>query len=122
MAIVPITPTQLNPLYPALPPTALSMNLRTGTSMTVVGDGVSFPLTGNEIVIVKGGAASHILTFKSVADQLKRSGDIVYTLGIGLMMAIKIPAAGFQQADGTCNIISDAGGTDVLFWVIKEPQ
>jgi hypothetical protein len=120
MAVVTITVTQMAAKYPTLPPTALSLNLGTGTSMTTVADGVSFPLTGKEIVFVLGGAASHVLTVKSVVDQFGRTGDIVYTLGIGLYCVLpQIQPAGFKQADGTCNIISDAGGTDVKFFVIR---
>lgn len=121
MAVVPITPTQMLPNYPTLPPTVLTMNLGVGTSMTTVADGVNFPLTGNEIVVALGGAASHVLTVKSVAEpNMKRSGDIVYTLGIGLYMAFpRLQPAGFADSSGNCTIISDAGGTDVKFWVIK---
>jgi hypothetical protein len=123
MAVVPIPVFQMPAKYPVLPPAALSLNIGTGTSMTVVTDGVSFPCTGNEIILVKGGAASHVLTVASVIDQFKRSGDIVYTLGIGLMAIFpQIQPAGFAQPDGTVKITSDASGTDVLFWVIRLTQ
>lgn len=121
MAVVPLTVFQMLPNYPVLPPVALSYNIGTGQSMTVVTDGVSFPLTGNEIIVMKGGAASHVLTISSVADQFGRVGDIVYTLGIGLFAVLpKLQPAGFKQTDGTCLIKSDAGGTDVLFWCLRE--
>lgn len=120
MAVVPITVKQMPAKYPSLPPTALSLDLGAGTSMTVVADGVSFPLTGKEIIFVKGGAAGHALTIKSVPDALKRTGDIVYTVGIGVYSCLpQVQPAGFMQADGTCVITSDAGGTDVLFWVVR---
>jgi hypothetical protein len=120
MAVVPITVFQMPAKYPTLPPTALSLNIGVGTSMTTVTDGVSFPITGKEIIIVKGGAASHVLTVSSVADAYKRTGDIIYTLGIGLYAVLpQVQPAGFMQAAGTCIIISDAGGTDVLFWVLR---
>jgi hypothetical protein len=111
------------PNYPTLPPTALSMNIGAGQSMTTVTDGVRFALTGNEIVIMKGGAASHVLTVASVVDQNKRPGDIVYTLGIGLFAVLpKLQPAGFADSSGNCTITSDASGTDVLFWVVREAQ
>ena len=89
--------------------------------MTTVTDGVSFPIFGREVILVKGGAASHVITVKSVVDPiLHRAGDIVYTLGIGLLMVLpQLQPDGFQQTNGTCIIISDAGGTDVKFWVLR---
>jgi hypothetical protein len=122
MAIVPLTVKQMLAQYPTLPPTALTMNIGAGESMTTVTDGVTFPCDGNTIILMKGGAASHVLTVKSTTDAFKRTGDIVYTLGIGLYAVLpKLQPAGFADASGLCTITSDASGTDVLFWAIREP-
>ena len=119
MAVTPITVMQMPAKYPVLPPTALSLN-SVATVAAVAADGVSFPITGKEIVIVKGGAASQVLTVKSVADQFKRSGDIVYTIGIGLICILpQLQPVGFMQSDGTCLITLNAGGVDVGFWVFR---
>lgn len=120
MAVTPITVFQMPAKYPTLPPTALSLNIGVGTVAAVAADGVSFPLTGKEIVIVLGADASQVLTVKSTIDAFRRTGDIVYTIGIGLYMVLpQIQVAGFVQADGTCVITFDAGGTDVKVWVLR---
>lgn len=121
MTAVAIPVFQMPDRYPTLPPTALSFNIGSGTAMTSPGDGVTFPSFGREVIIVKGGAGSHVLTIKSVPDPiLNRSGDIVYTLGIGLMAVLpQLDVEGFRQADGTVVITGDAGCTDVLFWVLE---
>lgn len=119
MAVTPIPVFQMAAKYPTLPPTALSLN-NTFTVATTAADGVSFPLTGREIVIVKGGAASQVITVTSVADDKKRTGDIVYTVGIGLFTILpQLQPAGFMQTNGTCVITIDAGGTDVGFMVLR---
>lgn len=119
MAVTPITVFQMPAKWPTLPPTALSLN-NTFTTAAVAADGVSFPITGKEIVIVKGGAASQIITVTSVVDQFKRTGDIVYTVGIGLFSILpQIQPEGFRQSNGTCVITINAGGTDVGFMVLR---
>ena len=123
MTAVLLTVKQMVPKYPPLPPTAASMDIGTGQVMTVVADGVTFPCTGQEIILVLGGAAPHALTVKSntVGDPFKRTGDIVYTVGAGLYSVLpQIQPGGFMDpATGLVNIISDAGGTDVKFWCIR---
>lgn len=123
MATVPLTVFQMAQKYPTLPPTALSLDLGAGESADVEADGVSFPITGNEIILVQGGAGSQVVTIKSVADSWNRSGDIVYTVGIGLLSVLpQVQPLGFTQSNGTCKIIVDAGGTDVLFWCVRLSQ
>jgi hypothetical protein len=120
MAVVPLTVFQMPAKYPVLPITALALNIGVGQSMTVVGDGVSFPCTGREIIIALGGAGSHVLTVASQPDVYKRTGDLVYTLGIGLYCVLpQIQPAGFMKTDGTVVITSDGGGTDVKFWCLR---
>jgi hypothetical protein len=121
MAVVPLTVFQMPKNYPTLPPTALSLDIGVGESATTAADGVSFPCNGNEIILVKGGAASQVITVKSVLNGFNRLGDIVYTVGIGLLSVLpKIQPAGFNQSNGTVVITINAGGTDVKFWCIKE--
>jgi hypothetical protein len=106
--------------WTVLPITALALNIGAGQSMTVVTDGVSFPCTGKEIILMKGGAGSHVITATSRVDPYNRTGDIVYTLGIGLMAVLpQLQPAGFSQSTGLCIITSDGGGTDVLFWCLR---
>lgn len=123
MAVVPIPIFQLGPNYPTLPPTALGFNIGVGTVATTVGDGVSFVCTGKEIILVLGADASQVITVTSVANGYKRTGNMVYTMGIGLYAVLPmIQPAGFLQPDGTVVITLDAGGTDVKFWALRLPS
>lgn len=120
MAVTPITVFQMSAKYPSLPPTALSLDIGAGTSAAVAADGVSYVATGKEIVLVKGADAPQVVTVTSVADRYNRTGNIVYTVGTGLMSILpQIQLDGFQQSNGTVVMTLDAGGTDVLFWVIR---
>jgi hypothetical protein len=120
MAVVAIPVYQVLGKWPVIPLTALSLNIGTGTVMTVVGDGVSFPLTGKEIILMLGGAASHVLTIASRLDTFNRLGDITYTLGIGLYAVLpQLQPGGYAAGTGLCTITSDAGGTDIKFWCIR---
>jgi hypothetical protein len=121
MAVVPLTVFQMPKNYPALPPTALSLDIGLGQSATTAADGVSFPCTGKETILIKGGAAAQVVTVTSVVNGRNRLGDIVYTVGIGLMSVLpKIQPLGFNQANGTVVITINAGGTDVKFWCIRD--
>jgi hypothetical protein len=120
MSVVVIPIFQMAAKYPALPPTALALNIGAGTVATTAAHGVSFACTGNEIILVQGGAASQVVTVTSVVNGFNRTGNIVYTVGIGLLSVLpQIQPAGFLQSDGTVVITLDSGGTDVKFWCIR---
>jgi hypothetical protein len=120
MAVVPLTVYSLLPNWPVLPLVASSLLIGAGQSMTTVGDGVSFPLTGKEVIVCKGGAAAHVLTIASRLDPFNRLGDITYNVAIGVYTCFpQIQPQGYAASTGLCTITSDAGGTDVLFWCLR---
>lgn len=120
MAVVALPVYQMLPQFPSLPITAGALSIGSGTSMTVVTDGVSFPLTGKEVIVILGGAAAHVLTVASVRDPYGRLGDITYSVGITTYAVLPlIQPQGYAATTGLCTIISDAGGTDVKFWCVR---
>lgn len=120
MAVTPIPVFQMSAKYPVLPPTALSLDIGAGTMAAVAADGVSFPCTGKEIILVQGADAQQVVTVTSVANRFNRTGNIVYTVGVGLLSVLpQIQPDGFLQSNGTVVITLDAGGTDVKFWCIR---
>ena len=120
MAVVPLTVFQMPAKWPTLPIGAGTLTIGAGQSMTVVTDGVSFPCTGKEIIIIKGGAAAHVLSIVSRLDPYNRFGDIAYSVGIGLYAVLpQLQPQGYAATTGLTTITSDAGGTDVLFWCLR---
>jgi len=122
MAIVPLTVYTMLPNWPVLPLVASSLSVGAGQSMTAVADGVTFPLTGKEVIFILGGAAAHVLTIASRLDPFNRLGDITYNVAITTYCVLPmIQPGGYAAATGLCTIISDAGGTDVKFWCMRIP-
>ena len=122
MAVVPLPVYSLLPNWPVLPLVATSLTIGAGTVATTAADGVSFPLTGKEVIVILGGAAAHVLTIASRLDPFNRLGDISYSVGITTYAVLPmIQPQGYAAATGLCTIISDAGGTDVKFWCMRIP-
>jgi hypothetical protein len=73
--------------YPTLPVSALALNIAFTTADSVNFD--QFNFTGRELIIIRNSTAGALtFTLESIADDLKRTGDITtYTLGVGLFAA-----------------------------------
>jgi hypothetical protein len=120
MAINPVDVFYLPPNYPPLPVPDGSFDVW-GQYMDVAADGISFPCTGNDIIMVQGGAVDHVITIKTVGDQFKRTGDILYNVGAGKLVVLpKIQPIGFEQPDGTAIITGDTGSEELYFWVFDD--
>ncbi len=105
--------------YPTLPVSALALNFVFTTADVTNFD--QFNFTGRELIIIRnstGGALT--VTIESIADELKRTGDITaYTVGIGLFACIWVGALpGWNQA-GQFFMRSSASTMD--YAVIKIP-
>lgn len=76
--------------YPTLPVSALALNFVFTTADSVNFD--QFNLTGRELIIVRNSTAGALtVTFESVADPQRRTGDITtYTVGVGLFAVLWI--------------------------------
>ena len=105
--------------YPTLPVSALALNFVFTTADSVNFD--QFNFTGRELIIIRnstGGALT--VTLESIADDLRRTGDITtYTVGIGLFSCFWVGALpGWNQA-GQFFLKSSASTMD--YAVIKIP-
>lgn len=105
MARTTIAKTTLLGSYPTLPLTANSADLVltacTGSSGSS-GNQIQFG-AGDLIVLVQNSdaAVAYTVTFTSIADQYKRTGDIgPYTLQAGEIAPFRFKSAGWRQADG----------------------
>jgi len=120
MAVIPLPVFTMPAKWPTLPIGAGTLTIGAGTVMTVITDGVSFPLTGKEVILILGGAAAHVLSIASRVDPYNRLGDIAYSVGIGVYAVLpQLQQQGYMASTGLCTITSDAGGTDVKFWCLR---
>jgi hypothetical protein len=91
------------------------------TGPAVASDGISFPLTGREIVVVRNIHATlpQTVTFSATADPFGRTQDVTaYSLGAGEFMAFKFSdLIGFRQSDG--NVYAVGSTTDIKFAVLR---
>jgi hypothetical protein len=81
-----------------------------------------FKTTGKEVVLIQNVAvAAKTVTFKSVADERNRKGDITaYSLGASEFMLVgPFPLVGW--ADGNGEVIVEPESVDVKFLVIRFP-
>ena len=121
MTIKPIDIFYLPPDYPLLPIPGESLDIGCGQYMDVAADGIGFPCTGNNVIMVQGGLSDHVITIKTVGDQFKRTGDILYNVGAGKLVVLpKIQPMGFEQPDGTAIITGDVGSEELDFWVFDD--
>lgn len=97
-----VTLTKQIPLgpYPTLPVGAGTMTLTETAADTVNKE--QFVPSGDDLVIVhNSGASAYTITFTSVADDLKRTGDIsTYSVAAGAIAAFRFKKPGWMQADG----------------------
>lgn len=97
-----VTLTKQIPLgpYPTLPVGAGTMTLTETAADTVNKE--QFVPSGDDIVIAhNSGATPRTITFTSVADDLKRTGDITtYSVAAGAITAFRIKKPGWMQTDG----------------------
>jgi len=120
MSVVTLSVFTMSAKYPTLPPTAASLDLGVGQVATTAADGVKFPCTGKEIILVLGADADQVLTVVSVADPWLRTGNIVYTAQDTIYSVLpQIQPQGFADANGFVTITLNAGGEDVKFWCIR---
>lgn len=116
-----LTPISILGPYPTLPVSATTLNLT--MSAADVANGNSFLSTGKEILVVQNtDSGAHTITLGSIADALKRTGDITsYSVGAGLIAAFNFTGlnGGWVQTDGTINV--NANDVSIKFAVIRLP-
>lgn len=119
MSRLAVTPFSLPAKYPVLQPSANAWDITWTAAGASFAEGAGFPLTGKEILLVKGGAAPQTVTISSVVDPYKRTGDITaYAVGIGeFVMMPQFQVDGWQQADGQLYFAANAA--DVSFLVLR---
>lgn len=97
-----VTLTKQIPLgpYPTLPVGAGTMTL-TQTAADITNKEQFVP-SGDDLVIVQNsGASPYTITFTSVADELKRTGDVsAYSVAAGAIAAFRFKKPGWMQSDG----------------------
>ncbi len=106
--------------YPATPLAANALDYVYTAAGASFADGAGFPLTGREVLLIKGGAGATTVTISSVVDEKKRTGDITaFAIGIGEFCAIQLPVDGWRQPDG--QLYFAASAADVSFAVLRLP-
>jgi len=103
--------------YPTLPVAANALDLvETAADVT---NKEQFAPSGDDLVIVHNtGASPYTVTFTSVADEMKRTGDVTtYSLGAGELAAFRFKKQGWLQTDG--NIYIEASNAAVKWAVIQ---
>lgn len=104
--------------YPTLQPTANSLDL-TFTAADVANKN-QFAGSGEDLLLAwnTDGANPYTVTFTSVADDKKRTGDITtYSIGAGEIAAFKFKDAGWKQSDG--KIYVEASNAAIEFAVMS---
>jgi len=117
-----LTPVTTLGSYPTLPLTANSADFAFTAAGASFADGASYPLTGNEILLVhNGNVGAQTVTISSVKDDLNRTGDITtYSIGAGEYAVFgPFKEKGWKQSTGLIHIAASAA--DVDFAVIKLP-
>lgn len=86
--------------YPTLPVGAGAMTLTETAADTTNKE--QFVPSGDDLVIAhNSGASAYTITFTSVADDLKRTGDIsTYSVAAGAIAAFRFKKPGWMQTDG----------------------
>jgi hypothetical protein len=118
-----LTPIDLLGSYPSLPLAANSADIAFTAAGASFADGAGYTLTGNEVLVVHNGAATaQTVTIESVADDLKRTGNITtYSIGAGEYAAFgPFKEKGWKQSDGKLHF-STTDAT-VGFAVLKLPS
>lgn len=125
MARLALTGTSLKTLpgsFPTLPPAADALDI-VFIGPAVAADGISFPLTGNEILLVRNihATLAQTVTISSQADSRGRTGDIAaYSLAAGDFAAFgPFGLEGWRQTDGALYAVGST--TDIKFAVLRLP-
>ena len=108
--------------YPTLPVTANAADFVWTTAGADFADGVRFPHTGREIVLIRNdNVGAQTVTVESVIDPQRRTGDITtYSVGIGEYAVFNAMAiTGWRQTSGEFWLTASA--TDVFFAVLRLP-
>ena len=103
--------------YPTLPVAANALDLvETAADVT---NKEEFAPSGDDLVIVHNtGASPYTVTFTSVPDEMKRTGDVpAYSLGAGELASFRFKKQGWLQTDG--NIYIEASNAAVKWAVIQ---
>jgi len=98
-----VAPQSILGPYPTLPVTANALDIAF-TAPAVAADGISFPLTGHEVLLARNVAVgAQTITIQSAPDSRGRSGDITtYSIGAGEFIAFDARAQeGWRQSDGS---------------------
>jgi len=106
--------------YPALQPTAGSMDFTWVAAGAAFADGFSFPSTGKEILLVNNkNIGAQTLTVNSVADKFGRTGDITaYSMAAADFAVFEADEmAGWRRPDG--DIWGAVSATDVELAVLR---
>lgn len=100
MARTSITKSTLQGPYPTLPVTANLLDLT--FEAADVANKNQFAGAGDDILLAwNTGASAYTVTFTSVADDKKRTGDVTtYSIGAGDIAAFRFKDAGWKQSDG----------------------
>lgn len=119
MARLALTPVSLPAKYPVLQPAANAWDVTWTAAGASFAEGAGFPLTGKEIVLIKGGAGPQTVTVSSVVDHYNRTGDVTaYAVGAGEFVVLpQFQPAGWQQSDGQLYLAANAA--DVSFLVLR---
>jgi hypothetical protein len=101
MARATLTKTTLLGPYPALQPTANSLDLTLAAAN--VSDKNQFKASGDDLLIVQNSDAGSAYTFTltSTTDDKNRTGDITaYSLAAGEIAVFRVKNEGWRQSDG----------------------
>lgn len=103
--------------YPSLPLSANALDLVMTAADTVNKE--QFAPSGDDLVIVQNsGASPYTITFTSVADEFKRTGDVTaFSLAAGDICAFRFKRPGWMQSDGFIYI--EASNAAVKWAVIQ---
>lgn len=117
MARVTVTKTAAQGPYVALPVVADSLDV--ALLAADVANKNQFAPTGDDLLLVQNsGASPYTFTITSVADALKRTGDVgPYTIAAGEIAAYRIKVDGWKQSDGFVYV--EANNAAVKFAVIS---
>lgn len=122
MARLLLTVQQLLARYPTLPVTANAADFVFTAAGAAFVDGVRFPHTGREIVLIRNdNVGAQTVTVESVVDPQNRTGDITtYSVGIGEYAVFNAMAlTGWTQPSGEFWLTATAA--DVMFAILRLP-
>lgn len=107
--------------YPVLPVVANSLDFAF-TAPSVAADGIDFQATGREVVLIQNSdVGAQTFTLVSVADELRRTGDITtYSLAAGEFAALIPPTRGWAGSNG--RILITMSNVAVKVAVLRMPS